>query len=257
MSDGHPFRPGCFAGKTVVVTGASSGIGRETAILLSELGAKVVLVGRSLQKLSETSAAMSGTGHLIEPFDFSADADVNGWLKQVAEKAGAVDGLVHAAGIFAGIPLRVLETQEITKVLDVNVKSAVLLAKAFRQPKVHCNSSAIVFISSVMGLIGQPGVSAYAASKGAIISFTKSCALELLRDGIRVNCVAPGFVATEMTKQWQSSLTDEMCRKISERHPMGVGNPLDVACACVYLLSPAARWITGTTMVVDGGYTAT
>ena len=140
--------------------------------------------------------------------------------------------------------------------MRINVTAALCLAKAFRQKNVSTAGSSIVYLSSVMGIVGQSGQTAYSASKGALVTLAKSLTLELSRENIRVNCVAPAVVNTEMSEKMFQSLTPEQVKQIESMHPLGIGTPRDVANAIAFLLADTGRWITGTTLVVDGGYTA-
>ena len=245
-----------LTGKTILVTGASSGIGRETARLISQLGARVVLVGRNEERLAETLRSLDGEGHRAELFDLSSADEIPRWLKSVTASSGPLHGLVHSAGIIKLCPLRVSTSQTVEDVMGINVKAAIGLARGFCQKNVRASSGSIVFLSSVTGLTGQAGLSAYAASKGAIIALTKALAVELAGERIRVNCVAPGLVTTEMGQGQLSLLTPDQGAALKSMHLLGFGSAHDVACAIAFLLAETARWITGTTLVVDGGYTA-
>ncbi len=245
-----------LSGQTILVTGASSGIGRETCVLLSQLGAKLILVARNEERLEQTKSLLDGDDHRVEPFDLADVDSIPRWLKVVGKEDGPLDGLVHSAGVQVTRTLQFLSSKNIDDVMQVNFTAAVILAKGFRQRGVSAPSSSIALISSVMGLVGQPAVAAYAASKGALIALTKSLALELAGEGIRVNCVAPGQVRTEMTQMMAQSLTEEQYAAIEAHHPLGIGEPIDVANAVAFLLADTGRWITGSTLVVDGGYTA-
>jgi len=245
-----------LSGRSYLVTGGSSGIGRASAILLSQLNARLIVVGRDRARLAETSTMLNGTGHQLEAFDLSSFEDIQGWLKKVTSVSGPLDGLVHSAGSQKIRPLRFLKANDVEEMMRINVSAALGLAKAFRQKGVCTPRSSVVLLSSVMGLVGQVGQAAYSATKSALISLTKSLALELAPEGIRVNCVAPGVVKTDMLEKMQQSLTAEQFKAIEDMHPLGLGTPQDVAFAIAFLLSDMARWITGTTLVIDGGYTA-
>lgn len=243
-----------LTGRTVLVTGASSGIGRATASLLSRLGARVILVSRREQQLRETLAIMEGTGHQVEPFDLQHTADIPAWLARLGPSIGPLHGLVHAAGVVSTKPLRFLEPSDWAGTLRINLESAFALAKGFRQRGVCAPQSSIVFLASVAALIGSPGKSAYAASKGGIISLTRALAVELARERIRVNCVAPGWVETAMTALDSQSMMPEQLAALRQRHLLGFGRPEDVAHAIVFMLADTGSWMTGTSLVVDGGF---
>lgn len=239
-----------------MVTGASSGIGRETARLISQLGAHVVLVGRNEERLTETLRSLDGEGHRTEPFDLSSTDEIPRWLKSISASSGPLHGLVHSAGIYKLRPLRVLSSQTVEDVMRINVGAAIGLAKGFLQKGVCAPSGSIVFLSSVTGLTGQAGIAAYAASKGAIVALTRALAVELAGEHIRVNCVAPGVVTTEMGQGVLGMLTPQQSAAMEAMHLLGFGSARDVSYAIAFLLAETARWITGTVLVVDGGYTA-
>ncbi|MGI9456399.1 MAG: SDR family NAD(P)-dependent oxidoreductase [Aeoliella sp.] len=245
-----------LSNRRILVTGASSGIGRETCLLLAELGAKVVLAARNEATLSEVQREMIGEGHQIAPIDLTEVDPIVGWTKSLADRQGPFDGIVHSAGMQATRPLQMLDGARINQLMQLNLTSALQLARGLRQRSVHRKPASIVFISSVMGLVGQPAIAAYAASKGALIAATKALALELAVENIRVNCIASGHVKTPMANRVENTLTKEQFESIEKMHPLGFGTPRDVAGAIAFLLADTGRWITGTTLVVDGGYTA-
>ncbi|MBI6855157.1 SDR family oxidoreductase [Pseudomonas cichorii] len=249
--------PFSLIGKSVMVTGASSGIGREVAIWLSRQGARVTLVARSVERLQETLNQLEGDHHCVEPFDFLSGQDVSAWMKsQVKASTIPFDGLVHAAGVLMPMPIRALGMDQWEKIFATNVTSGFSLIKAFRQKGVCNKGSSIVLVSSVMGRVAEPALTGYCASKGAVDSMVRAAALELAREDIRVNSVAPGVVDSEMTQSLDVLVGENAMREIAQKHVLGIGKALDVAYAVNYLLSPAARWVTGTSLVVDGGYLA-
>lgn len=253
MTMANPFS---LHGKHILVTGASSGIGREVAVWLSSQGARITLVARDMSRLEETLQRLEGEGHAIAVVDFLTEPDVSGWMKKIARETTAFDGLVHAAGIQAPMPIRATSLAHWERVISTNVTSSFSLIKAFRQKGVCQSGSSIVLISSVMAKVGEPALLGYCASKGAVESMVRAAAIELSREGIRVNCVAPGVVKTEMAETLKDLVGAESMEIIEQKHPLGFGSPADVAYAVNYLLSPAARWVTGTSLVVDGGYLA-
>jgi NAD(P)-dependent dehydrogenase (short-subunit alcohol dehydrogenase family) len=258
MVNHDPAAAGPFSleGRRILVTGASSGLGRATAAVLGALGARVVLVGRDPARLAEATAAVPGAGHQAERFDMAATDQIGPWFGGLAKSGGPFDGLVHAAGLHAFTPLRTLELDEVGALMRVNLDAALALAQAFRKKGANRGGGSLVFLASVAGLVGQPGLAAYSATKGALLAAARALAVELAPERIRVNCVAPGMVRTEMADRIRETLAPEHWDAVVKGHPLGLGEPADVAHAVAFLLSDAARWISGTTLVVDGAYTA-
>ena len=249
----HPFS---LEGGRILVTGASSGLGRATALLVARMGAQVVLTGRDAARLEETRAQLEGTGHRMKVRDLRDTAGIPEWMVRLAAESGPLTGLAHAAGIQTVRPLRVMDDTVFNETMALNVNTAFALSKGFRQKSVCADGGSIVYFSSVMGLTGQPGQAAYSASKGALISMCRSLAVELAREKIRVNCIAPGLVETEMAGRLRETLPPAQFEAVTAMHPLGLGRTEDIAAPVVFLLSPASAWITGTTLVADGGYTA-
>jgi NAD(P)-dependent dehydrogenase (short-subunit alcohol dehydrogenase family) len=241
----------------VMITGASSGIGRQTAILLSELGARLVLVGRDKEKLNDTRNLMSGEGHAVEAFDLNDIDGIDLWFRGIIDSVGPLHAFVHSAGIQKTRPLQTLNSKTVDAIMRVNVHAGLALARNFARDNSRIDGGAIVFVSGGVALIGQAAVAAYAASKGAIVAMTKSLAVELARNRIRVNCVCPGYIETGMLEKVRNTLTPDQFSALERMHPLGIGQPLDVAYAIAFLLADTGRWITGTSLIVDGGYTAT
>lgn len=240
----------------MLITGASRGIGRATAVAASQHGATVVLVARSPEGLQATASELSGTGHSIIPFDLRDLDGIAELVLNASDSLGGLDTIVHSAGVQSTVPLRALKPAMVREMFETNVTSALMLAKGFRHKLVPKSAPSLVLISSVAGLVGHAAESGYSASKGAIIAVTRSLAIELARDGIRVNCVCPGAVRTEMTEQIRIRIGEAAFRQLEDSYPLGLGEADDVAQAILFLASDASRWMTGSSLVIDGGYTA-
>lgn len=240
--------------KTFLVTGASSGIGKAISILLDQLGARVVVTGRNLDALNDTLSEMDGSNHKSFICDFNDGSSSDELVNFIAEEVGNLNGFIHCAGIRTTESIRFVNEESMDSVWKLNISSSILLTKALRRKKMLSRGSSVIFMSSILGVIGSPGVAVYSASKGAVISLTKSLAAELALDGIRVNCAIPAMVKTPMFEKMFSQMTEEQAGVLEKKHLLGFGEPEDVANLVVFLLSEASRWITGSCVVIDGGY---
>lgn len=245
-----------LTGKTILVIGASSGIGRDACILLSELGAKVVLAARREDELQKTLSLMSGEGHRAYTLDVTEVREISPWVDRVAAECGPFDGLLNSAGATNTEAIRALDFDKMDHLIDLNLKSNFALVHALRKKHVRRRGAtlSIVFISSVAAYAGFPGLTVYAATKGGIDAAVRTLAVELARESVRINSVAPGLVETEMVISYRQNVAgDKAVQAGTDRHPLGLGRPRDVSNAIAFLLSDASRWITGTSLTVDGG----
>ena len=255
MTSPNPFS---LRGKVILVTGASSGIGRQCAISFSRLGAQVLLNGRNTVRLKETMEAMDRKAeHQIYAADLLDEQRLEEILHEISSGSAKLDGVVNCAGISTTLPFRRVTPEKMNAYFRNNVAASVNLCRLVVQRKLMVEKgSSIVFLSSVMGMVGETGKALYGMTKGALIAATKSLAVELARKKIRVNCISPGVVESPMSVNAIYSRDEASMSQMEELHPLGTGRAEDVAYACSFLLSDAARWITGTNLVVDGGYTA-
>jgi NAD(P)-dependent dehydrogenase (short-subunit alcohol dehydrogenase family) len=244
-------------GKNIFITGASSGIGKECAVKAAQLGASVILVARNQERLKQTRDSLAGGNHIFFPYDLADTAHLEEIVSQAVEKSGKISGFIHSAGIEATIPLRNMNRAKYEDMFSVNVLAGFELARLLSNKKyLDPEGSSFIFLGSVMGLRGEPGKVAYSSAKAALIGGTKSIALELAPKNIRVNCIMPGVVETEMSAKLFQSIPEESKLEIIRKHPLGLGKPEDVANLCMFLLSAAARWISGAAIPIDGGYSA-
>ena len=248
-----------FTGRRILVTGASadSDIGLAISMRLARDGANLVLAGRRTEALEATRAQLSEPErHLVAPCDLRDLDAIPARLRQLAEADGPFAGIVHSASHQGYSPLAKIGRSEFDRYFSINVGAAILLARGLRQRGVAAAGASIVYIGSVAGLRGQKGRTLYAASKAALVAVTRSVALELADLGIRANCVAPAIVRGAQAEKHFSMLSAEQTAALAAAHPLGIGLPGDVAEAVAFLLSDAGRWITGTTLPVDGGFMA-
>lgn len=249
------FNPFSLEEKTIIITGASSGIGRQCAIDCSKMGAKVVLVARNEERLQETMAMLEGDGHRSFSFDLRETEGIEQLVSAIVTACGKVSGFLHCAGVEMTKPLQLLTTKDYEDVLRVNTLSALEFVRRLSPPKRFAASGSIVFVASITAVIARHGLSAYSASKGALVSAARVVASELSKRGIRVNCISPGTVLTPMMVNYLKDLSEEDYKKRLGAFPLGIGRPSDISNACVYLLSDASRWMTGQNLIIDGGYT--
>lgn len=244
--------------KNIIITGASSGIGRSCAVSCSKLGANLILLGRDIARLEETlSMTENNKMHVIHSVDLTDFDKVEGILNESISVSEKISGLINCAGISTTLPFNNVKPGKMEEFLKINVIASFNLTRLVtKKGNFSEDGGSVIFISSVMGVVGEVGKSLYSITKGALISGARSLALELAPRKIRVNCISPGVVETPMSKNAVYSRNEESLNKIKSLHPLGLGQPEDVAWACVYLLSDASRWITGTNLVVDGGYLA-
>lgn len=241
---GDPFS---LEGKTVLVTGASSGIGRQCSITASEMGARIVATGRDRDRLAETERDLVGDGHRTVIADL-AGAD---GIEAVVSSAAKLDGLVHCAGITRLLPFKFVTEDALREVNRINFEAPILLTKEFLKQRVLQRDASVIFLSSIAVVRGHVGQSVYAATKAALIAAARIMAKEVAARGIRVNCLCPGMVRTPMLSVHVTS--EEDYERDEAGYPLGYGEPEDVAHAAVFLLSNASRWITGTSLILDGG----
>lgn len=249
------FNPFSLEGKTILVTGASSGIGRQCSIDCSKMGAKVILVARNEERLAETLSQMEGEGHKSYSHDLSELGGIKDLVTTVVAESGKLDGFIHAAGIEMTKPVKLLTPEDYEKVYKVNTLSGFEIVRHISSVKNLNKGASIVLIASITAVIGRGSVAAYAASKGAMVSATLTFALEFAKREIRVNCVSPGTVLTPLMQNYLDTLDEEAYKKRIDGFPLGLGECSDISNACIYLLSDASRWVTGQNIIVDGGYT--
>lgn len=248
--------PFTLQGKTIIVTGASSGIGQQVAISCSEMGARVVMIARNEERLEETKKQLSGKGHLAISYDLNDLEHQKELVSDIVSKVGAIDGLVNCAGISATLPLKLMKPEKVDELFRTNVFATIELTRQVLGVKnVNKEGASVIFFASVMGCVGENAKSLYSFTKGALISGCRSLAIEYAPRKVRINVVSPGLIETPINKN-QPYLADPEKRKETESmYPLGLGKTEDIANTCVFLLSDASRWITGQNLIVDGGYT--
>ena len=253
-----PFNPLDLAGRHYLVTGASSGVGRSTAILLHRLGARLALVDRDEPGLGELATAL-GEAESIRTYgaDLTDTAAISELVERSVTEGGRLHGVIHCAGIQSIAPVRSLQIEVWRRIFAVNTEAALALGKAMASRKIYAGDhGSLVFISSVMASVGSAGAIPYSMSKAALEGMARSLALELAGRRIRVNCIAPGFVRTPLFERTEQMWDADQRQTVERQHPLGFGQPEDVANAVAFLLADTGRWITGSVMVVDGGYLA-
>lgn len=237
--------------KVILVTGASSGIGRSIAVEAAKMGAKLILIGRDEIRLKETFTTLEGDGHMFYLCDLICEEDV----KMLLNECPIIDGLVHSAGVGLTLPFKFISTCDLRRVMDINFHAPVLLTQKLLKKKKIRNGGSIVYLSSIDGVLtGHVGNSIYAASKGALAGMAKSQAVELAVQNIRVNCILPGRVETPLLNR--ENISEDQVDKNKQLYPLKrYARPEEIAYYAIYLLSNASTFTTGSNLVIDGGFT--
>ena len=243
-----------FNGKTYLITGSSSGIGKQIAQFCNSCGANVLLVGRDREKLESVKACMSDIAHCNTYVCDLTDTVSLSNLTNCINSMYKLDGIIHSAGISITTQFKQVEIRSIEKTFSTNIISFGILLSGLRQSINHNGS--IVVISSVMSLAGQKAKLSYCSSKGALDAYIRSAALELSKDKIRINSVLPGVVETPLQAKLFSKLPEESTRNIINSHPLGLGQMDDIVNVVAFLLSDRSKFITGQQIIADGGYLA-
>jgi NAD(P)-dependent dehydrogenase (short-subunit alcohol dehydrogenase family) len=244
-------------GKRILVTGASSGIGKAFAQRAASLGASLIIFGRNVERLEETYNSLLGEGHEYYSIDLTDFSNLEQIIRASVAYAGTINGFVHSAGVEKTLPFKATTPLLFREIFEINVFAGFEIARILaRKNIVDPSGASYIFISSVTGKLGDPGKVAYSSSKSALLAGVKSMALELAIKKIRCNCVLPGIVVTEMVNNLFNSIPPEAKQKIIDKHPLGLGKPEDVASLMCFLISDQAKWITGSEYIIDGGYSA-
>lgn len=245
-----------FTKKRILVTGASSGIGKQSAITLSELGASVILVARREEELKNTMNLLQGDNHSYYTTDLSKIDKIEDLIKKIVEEQGALDGLLYAAGVSIDIPLAQFKPEKMQAVFDINYFGFAEIVRQISKKGRYQKGMRIVGISSVASRFGTPSLTAYAASKAAMDGAVRCMAKELSKKGICVNTIAPAMTRTQMYEDYLKVFGGDSDghQELLERQYLGIVEPQGVANAAAFLLSSAAQFITGSSLAVDAGY---
>lgn len=245
------YNPFSLAGKTILITGASSGIGKATAIECSKLGAKVIITGRNRLRLEETFSSMSGNAHLLIEADLQYPSDID----MLIDSLPMLDGVVNNAGMTKTIPMAFISEEILLDVLRINTISPILITQKLLKRRKLAKSASIVFTSSISGnSVGVLGNTIYSTTKAAVNGFVKNAALELAPKNIRVNTVCPGMIDTGILSS--GIITEEQLDEERKKYPFKrFGKPEEIAYAIIYLLSDASSFVTGSNLFIDGGFT--
>lgn len=248
--------PFSLENKIILVTGASSGIGAQCAIDFSRMGAKVILIARNIECLKQTLSKMEGSGHAYYSVDVTDFKALSCIIKLAVSEVGKISGVVHCAGISSVLPLKLVKEEDIDNIMRTNVFSAIQLVREVTHIGYYdkSNGISIILLSSIMGVVGESCKSLYSFSKGAIIAGVRSLAVELAPKNIRVNCISPGVIVTNINKNARHIVDPERRKELENKHLLGLGETTDISNTCIYLLSNGARWVTGQNIIVDGGY---
>ena len=245
-----------LAGSHYLITGAGSGIGRATAALFASLGARVTLVDCDEAPLAELIDNLPNGPHARRVYDLADVEGIDDLVRDIVSANGRLHGMVHAAGTQVVMPARDIKPEMWRRILAVNTEAALALARNMARKRVCQGGGSVVFISSVMAMAGSAGSVAYSMSKAALHGMARSLALEPAPLSVRVNCIAPGFVRTPMLERLERTWDASQRDAVEALHPLGFGEAQDIAHAAAFLAAATGRWITGTVLVVDGGYLA-
>ena len=245
------YNPYSLEGKTILVTGASSGIGKATAIECSKLGARVVITGRDEARLQQTLSSLEGEGHVV----ITADLGEDDGIRFLVERVPVLNGIVHAAGISDTVLFQFLKKERLENIFNINFFAPVVLSQLLLKKKLLQKGGSIVFLSSIDGPVTEHiGNSMYSATKGALSAMMQNMSIELASKGIRVNAVLPGMTETPLIHN--DDITQEQLNKDMELYPLKrYADPREIAWAIIYLLSDASTFTIGASLVVDGGFT--
>lgn len=235
--------------KTILVTGASSGIGAGVSYDLASMGANVIVSGRNKERLYDVFKSLPVGMHEYYVSDLLSLNSID----ELVPNLPVLDGLVFCAGIVKTMPVRNIQDTAIEEIFQTNIMSSIQLCKRLLRNKKIAKGGSVVFISSVSTFNVKIGNSLYSATKGAVNSFAKAMALEVAPLKIRVNCIQPGFIQTGLLNS--GIISQEQLGLYIAKHPLGLGTPSDISNGCIYLLSDASRWMTGSIITIDGGLT--
>lgn len=247
--------PFSLINKTILITGASSGIGAATALACDAQGATLLLLGRNRERLEDILKSLSNKKHRILALDLVDFNSVKTQLPIFLNEIKSIDGVVHSAGVTSTYPFKIYKPEQLDSILQINVQAAFYVTKLIIN-KLNKDGASLVFISSIMANVGEKAKTMYAISKGAVSAGAKSLAIEYASKKIRVNTILPGIVNTPMTAKATYKQNEELQTETLKKYPLGFGSPEDIAYASIYLLSDASKWMTGSEIIIDGGYTA-
>ena len=240
-------------GKKVLITGATSGIGLALCEYLLKNDCKLIAVGRDETKIKKIKEIFGVQNFIFLSIDLNDFEQYHTIFDEILEE-DKLDGFVHCAGIEETLPISLYNPINVHKIFNINVFSGIEILRYFSKKKYSNDGSSVVFLSSVMGELGQSGKLGYCSTKAAVLGVVKSSALELARRKFRVNAISPGVVNTPMTKKLFSQIDEDNIQRIKNMHPLGIGEVQDVVPLIAFLLSNNSQWITGQNLIIDGGY---